>query len=160
MTDPLPRILVAEPLAEEGVAILRQAGTVDVRTSLSRDELLAAIGGVVGVTGVGRFLGPNGPTVQHLVEHIDHMVSLIGPEHVGIGMDSAPNPAVPGAPWPASRSREYWPASQYADSGSGYVQPEAYPKVTEALIERGYSDDAIKGILGGNFLKLAEKVWR
>ena len=32
--------------------------------------------------------GPEGATVEHLVEHIDHMVTLVGPEHVGIGLDS------------------------------------------------------------------------
>lgn len=120
----------------------------------------AATGGIIAVTGVGRFLGKNGPTVQHLVEHIDHMVSLVGADHVGIGMDSATNPAALGTPWPSSRSREYWPVSQYADSGSGYIQPEDYPRVTEALLDRGYKDADIAGILGGNFLRLAGQVWR
>jgi membrane dipeptidase len=118
----------------------------------------AATGGVVAVTGVGRFLGADGPTVEHLVEHIDHMVELVGPEHVGIGMDSADNPTTTAEPF--TRNRDYWPESQYADAGSGYIQPEDYPKVTQALLDRGYPDDAVRGILGGNFLKLAEKVWR
>ncbi len=39
----------------------------------------AATGGVIGVTGVGRFMGPKGPVVEHLVEHIDHMVELRRP---------------------------------------------------------------------------------
>ncbi len=48
----------------------------------------AATGGVIAVTGVGRFLGPRGPVVEHVVEHIDYMVELVGPQHVGLGMDS------------------------------------------------------------------------
>lgn len=39
------RILVADPIASEGLDLLRQAGEVDVRTGLSRDELIALIGG-------------------------------------------------------------------------------------------------------------------
>ena len=120
----------------------------------------AATGGIIAVTGVGRFLGSDGPTVGHLVEHIDHMVGLVGAAHVGIGMDSATNPAAVGAPWPSGRSREYWPVSQYADAGSGYIQPEDYPRVTEALLSRGYKDADVAGILGGNFLRLAQQVWR
>jgi membrane dipeptidase len=34
------------------------------------------------------------------------------------------------------------------------------PNLTMALVARGYSDQEIKGILGGNFLRLFKKVWR
>jgi membrane dipeptidase len=118
----------------------------------------AATGGVVGVTGVGRFLGLNGPTVQHLVEHIDYMIELIGPDHVGVGMDSVLHAHKPNQPF--TRSREYWPESQYPDSGTGYVPPEEAPRLTEALLVRGYSEADIRKILGGNFLRIAETVWK
>jgi len=118
----------------------------------------AATGGVIGVTGVGRFLGTNGATVAHLVEHIDELVRLVGPQHVGIGMDSVLEEAEEDAPF--DRSREYWPAAQYPDNGSGYVPPEAWPTLTQALLDRGYGDDDIRGILGGNFLRVAEAVWK
>ena len=117
----------------------------------------AATGGVIGVTGVGIFLGPRGPEVDHLVEHIDHMVELVGAEHVGVGMDSVLESAEPGGPF--TRDRDYWPESQYPDSGTGYVPPEAMPKLTQALLDRGYGEDAVRGILGGNFLRIAEAVW-
>ena len=117
----------------------------------------AATGGVIGVTGVGIFLGPRGPEVDHLVEHIDHMVELVGAEHVGVGMDSVLESAEPGGPF--TRNRDYWPESQYPDSGTGYVPPEAMPKLTQALLDRGYDEDAVRGILGGNFLRIAEAVW-
>lgn len=120
----------------------------------------AATGGVIGVTGVGRFLGPNGPTVEHLVEHIDHMVELVGPEHVGFGMDSVLHEHKINQPWPAGRSRVYWPEGQYPDSGTGYVGPEAVPHMTQALMDRGYDEGAIRGILGENFLRVASQVWR
>lgn len=118
----------------------------------------AATGGVIGVTGVGRFLGSDGPTVGHLVEHIDYMVQLVGPAHVGFGMDSVLHKHKPNQPF--TRNREYWPERQYPDSGSGYVPPEEAPRLTQALLDRGYGDKDIRGILGGNFLRVAEAVWK
>jgi membrane dipeptidase len=118
----------------------------------------AATGGVVGVTGVGRFLGPDGPTVAHLVEHIDYMVELVGPDHVGFGMDSVLHAHK--AHQPFTRSREYWPEGQYPDSGSGYVPPEDAPRLTQALLDRGYSEAHIRGILGENFMRVASAVWK
>ena len=118
----------------------------------------AATGGVIGVTGVGIFLGPKGPTVEHLMEHIDHMADLVGPEHVGFGMDSVFHANTPHQPF--TRNREYWPERQYPDSGTGYVPPEAAPRLTQALLGRGYGDQDIRGILGENFLRVAKTVWK
>ena len=121
-------------------------------------QACAATGGVVGVTGVGRFLGPDGPTIGHLVEHIDYMVNLIGPEHVGFGMDSVLHVHKPGSTF--KRNRDYWPESQYPDGGSGYISPEDLPRLTQALLDRGYGEDAVRAILGGNFLRVASQVWK
>ncbi|RIK46219.1 MAG: membrane dipeptidase [Chloroflexi bacterium] len=118
----------------------------------------AATGGVVGVTGVGLFLGPGGATVEHLVEHIDHYVQLLGPEHVAIGMDSVllqeqDEPLY-------DRARNFWPARQYPGERATIIPPEAFPLVTEALLKRGYTDGQIRGILGENFLGVARSVWK
>ena len=64
----------------------------------------------------------------------------------------------PGAPFRGSRV--YWPESQYPDSGSGYVDPEAWPRITQALLDRGYGEVAARRILGENFLRIAGQVWR
>ena len=50
---------------------------------------LAAKGGVMGITGVRMFVRDQEPTtIEHIVDHIDHVVKLVGIEHVGIGSDS------------------------------------------------------------------------
>jgi membrane dipeptidase len=113
---------------------------------------------VVGVTGVGRFLGPRGPVIEHLVQHIDYMVQLVGPAHVGLGMDSVLEAKPSGQAF--RRNRTYWPEAQYPDSGSGYVEPEAFPQLTQALLDRGYDEAHVRGILGENFLRVARLVWR
>ena len=135
----------------------------DHERNIHDDQILAcaATGGVVGVTGVGCFLGPEGATVAHLVEHIDHMVSLVGPEHVGIGLDAVLEDEEPVSD--LSHHRDYWPESQYPSenlSSSGYIPPEALPQVTEKLLERGYKDWDVRAILGENFLRIASRVWQ
>ena len=50
---------------------------------------LAAKGGVMGITGVRMFVRDQEPTtVEHIVDHIDHVAQLVGIEHVGIGSDA------------------------------------------------------------------------
>ena len=47
----------------------------------------AATGGVIGITGVGIFLGPNTPTLEAMTRHLEYAVDLVGIDHVGISSD-------------------------------------------------------------------------
>src|SRR5690606_14743350 len=54
------------------------------------DELMKACaerGGVVGINGIGLFLGDNDNSTETIVRHIDYAVNLIGEDHVGLGLD-------------------------------------------------------------------------
>jgi membrane dipeptidase len=117
----------------------------------------AATGGVVGVTGVGLFIGPDGAKVDDLVRHIDYMVERIGPEHVGVGMDSVFR--VSSLNHLLKDTRSYWPARQYPESGTDFVPPDAFPSLTQALLDRGYGESDIRAIMGQNFYRIAEQVW-
>jgi membrane dipeptidase len=77
---------------------------------------------------------------ERIIDHIDHVVKLVGPDHVGLGSD------FDGASMP-----------------EGMEDCSKLPKITEALLRKGYSEDDIRKILGGNTLRVmaaAEQVSR
>lgn len=82
--------------------------------------------------------GPR-PTVswEKIIEHIDHVVKLVGVDHVGLGSD------FDGAEMPA-----------------GMDDVSYLPKITEALLRRGYSESDIRKILGENTLRVMAEVER
>jgi membrane dipeptidase len=124
---------------------------------------LAAKGGVMGITGVRNFVrGQEPTTIEHIVDHIDHVVQLVGIEHVGIGSDSDLNGY---DDMPADQRKEllamYKSSYAFRDKldTDGYDQPRKVFDLTDALIRRGYSDDNITAILGGNFRRLLSATW-
>jgi membrane dipeptidase len=117
----------------------------------------AATGGVIGITGVGIFLGPNDASIEALLRHVDHAVDLVGPEHVGLSTDFVFD----------ERGLDVGPDDRYLFDES-YAQwdeiddlpPERLLEVEDGLRDRGYPDKAVTAILGGNFLRVAEQVWK
>jgi len=75
------------------------------------------------------------PSVDILIDHIDYIVKMIGVNHVGLGAD------FDGA--------ESFPL--------GINSVGDYPKITAALLKRGYNAVAIKKILGGNFVRILKE---
>ena len=123
----------------------------------------AATGGLVGVTGVGLFLGPNGADPAHMVEHIDYICQLVGPKYVGLGLDSV---LLRNAQSELDLSAmgeialKFWPARQYPAGPIGSVRPEDLPAIVDGLLARGYDGADVRAILGGNFMRLAGQVWK
>jgi membrane dipeptidase len=70
---------------------------------------------------------------EKIIDHIDHVVKLVGPDHVGLGSD------FDGANMP-----------------EGMEDCTHLPQITEALMRKGYSDEDIRKILGGNLLRVME----
>jgi membrane dipeptidase len=118
----------------------------------------ARTGGVVGVTGIGIFLGANDVSSATFVDHIAHMAELVGPEHVGIALDYAFE--VEGLDGLTTANPAYWPPEEYGVKGVKFVPPEQLPEITETMVARGFKDREILGILGGNFLRVASRVWK
>ena len=127
------------------------------------DEALQACtekGGVIGVTPY--FAKKAGPTTltDDLMDQVDYTVDLVGAEHMGFGSDLDFRNSVYRAAYirkhPDRIDRTYFTPM---DKTWGYGWLEHMPIFTKGLVARGYSDQEIKGILGGNFLRLFKKVW-
>ena len=74
---------------------------------------------------------------QRIIDHIDHAVKLVGADHVGLGSDF-----------------------DGADMPEGMDDCSRLPRITQALIEKGYSDRDIQKILGENTLRVLEQAER
>ena len=119
----------------------------------------AKTGGVVGITGVSLFLGENDTSSETFVNHIAHAADLVGAEHVGISLDYAFDAEnvdglldVHKAYWPETEDYGRWPTS--------YVPPKQLMEITEFMVQRGFRDREILGVLGGNFMRVASAVWK
>lgn len=117
----------------------------------------AATGGLVGVTGIGVFLGEDDASVGAFMRHLDYMVELVGPEHVGLGVDLVYDLEGWSRFFLANKDR-YW--RDYGDTAPDqFLQPESLPAVTEAMLECDYPEAGIRGILGENYLRVVREVW-
>ncbi len=138
------------------------AGVKKHPRNVDDEQMLACArtGGVIGINGVGIFLGDNDASTGALVRAIDYAVHVVGPEHVGLGLDFVFDRDELSAFIEASAST--FPSGYgYTESGPmQFASPAQLPAVTSALVELGYSTDAIRGILGGNFYRVASQVWR
>jgi membrane dipeptidase len=124
---------------------------------------LAAKGGVMGISGVRMFVSTKDPTtVANMVDHIDHVVKLVGIEHVGIGSDADLNGYDDMPPDQYKQLKASYKAS-YAFRDKididGFDHPQKIFDLTDELIRRGYSDANIRLVLGGNFRRLLGATW-
>ena len=135
------------------------------------DEQLVALasrGGVVGLSSHPAFVGGPGasPTLEDFLDHLNHIVALVGVEHVGIGLDLVEKMKETGTVLPAS---VYWRTRRpdvFGTVRDAVDKPYAHgidsiskmANVTIGLVKRGYQKDDILKIMGANFLRLFESV--
>jgi len=124
---------------------------------------MGAAGSVMGITGVRMFVKVDEPTtIEHVLDHFDHVAKLVGPEHLGVGsdMDLYGYDAMPPE---LNRQLRAGYKGSYGFREKIDVEGIDHPKrmfdLTEGLIRRKYSDQNIEGILGGNFKRVLSQIW-
>lgn len=122
-------------------------------------DACAATDGVVGICGIGPFLGDDETSTDLLLRHVDYVVERVGPRHVGLGLDYVFDQTHD--EMPADEDRDYWypKAHSYDLQGMRIKPPEHLPEIADALLERGYRPEDVRGVMGGNFLRVAEVTW-
>lgn len=123
----------------------------------------AATDGVVCVSGVSVFLGTATPTLADLARHAAYVAELVGAAHVGLGLDiSFAEPALDDRPGPDFDPSYWWPVSAGYDLGLGgisYVPLQSWQHMQQALCDAGFSAPEAEGVMGGNLLRVARRVW-
>ena len=120
----------------------------------------AATDGVIGLSGIGVFLGENDISTQTLLRHVAYLAERVGPRHIGLGLDYVFEPG--DNDLPASEDPEDWWPSAYGYNFPSLkiVPPEQLPEIAGALTDFGFSAEEASGILGGNFLRAAQATWQ
>ena len=118
----------------------------------------AKSGGVVGLSGIRPFLGESESLVEKLVKQISYVIDLIGPDHVGIGLDYV---------FDRSELEELRRANpslfspRQSGSGNGdNVSPESMLEIADRLGRMNLTESQIRGILGENWMRIAKQVWK
>jgi membrane dipeptidase len=125
------------------------------------DELIracAATGGVVGINGVGIFLGKNDISSETYSRHVDHVVQLVGPAHVSIALDYVFD--LRELEEHVEKMKGTFPPGLGYELGARFVPPEQLEEIVVTLQGWGYSDTDLTALLGGNLLRLAKQVWK
>jgi len=125
------------------------------------DDLIracAATGGVIGINGIGLFLGNRQPTADDAVRHVDYVAQLVGAEHAALGIDYMFDSGEFQQPGRANTG--IWPREWGYGSGAGTLAPEAIPEIAAGLERLGYPREAIRGVMGENLLRVADIVWK
>ncbi len=140
------------------------------------DEMIrkmAASGGVMGIPFLRFMARAREPVaVGDVLDHFDHVARLVGPEYLAVGSDmdlfGNPNPVNGGdfgAPTDTTGRPNWSRYGVHTDPEGGITIPDLdHPKrmydLTEGLVQRGWSDDAIRGVLGANARRVLTGIWK
>ena len=132
---------------------------------LKTDEQLRAIaekGGLVGISAIPNQLSSEREQgIEDMLNHIGYVVKLVGIDHVAIGLDNIFGDQVANhREWAASKSVDFRKSAMnlVADFMYGIESPLEWRNIIWGLVSRGYTDEEIEKIIGGNALRIIEEV--
>lgn len=137
------------------------------------DDLIRAVaanGGVIGTVGFPAFLTWDGqPTLDQFIDDIAYKADLVGIDHTGIGIDyyegqsGVEDDATATARYQSRLTSGLWRAEDYPPPPylfpEGIETPRTLPRLTERLMERGFSEEDIRKVLGLNWMRVYRAVW-
>lgn len=122
-------------------------------------KFCAKTNGVIGINGMGIFLGNNDSGNNNLVRHINYVADLVGAQHIGLGFDYSPDIDLDIGEILKSRP-DYWPEGKGYDTPNiQHAAPAQLNELSESLLKHGYNHDDIQGIMGENFKRVALACW-
>jgi membrane dipeptidase len=138
-------------------------------------KALAKKGGVIGVKllgSAGRDKEGTRQTINDILNQIDYIAKLVGVDHVGLGLDAALADIEAGRPRASFPWEKIRPdVGGYVRTGQADMKPPYLPmgmergtasvaNLTRGMVARGYSDQEMEKILGLNWLRVFENVWK
>ncbi|MBM3547616.1 MAG: membrane dipeptidase [Alphaproteobacteria bacterium] len=137
------------------------------------DDLMKAIaaqGGVIGMVGFPAFVADSpAPTLDQFIDHIAYTSDLVGIDHVGLGIDYYSGQYMVMPDDQAKTFYDSWIASGKWRPGTYPPPPHKYPQgietprtlqnLTKRMIERGFSAEDTRKVLGENWMRVYEQVW-
>lgn len=125
---------------------------------------LADKGGVMGIADIAFMVKGSEPVgIDDVIDHFDHVRDLVGIEHVGVGSDAGIESNDLGSPEILKRmlakadSRYHVHGEHEVVEGLG--GPSRMYELTAALVRRGYADEHIRLVLGGNWARVLKDIW-
>jgi len=124
---------------------------------------MAKAGSIMGITNVRNFVRDREPTtVEHVIDHYDHVIRLAGIDHVAVGTDSDLD-GYDALPQEVQDGLRSYFKDVYAFRDKIDIDELQHPKkmfdLVEGFIRRGYSDDNIRDILGRNAKRVLNEIW-
>lgn len=129
----------------------------------------ADTGGVIGINGVGIFLGHNAPEdraarIEAMADHVVYGADLVGIDHIGVGSDFSFdgdqfNAEIAETPESFSEVYTRWGPLQWTPPEDLFGDNEI-PTLDEVLARRGLSESDRAAVFRGNFARVARQVWR
>jgi membrane dipeptidase len=133
-------------------------------------KAVADKGGVVGVYWMPFLTADSHPKGEDLLRHVEHVASVAGEDHVGIGTDNGVLPQATDAE--ATRKLHEWAAARIkagiAAPGEGldvwpmvkdYNSIDRYRRFAADLAKRGWSEARLEKLMGANFLRVYKDAW-
>lgn len=130
-----------------------------------KDETIQAIvakGGMIGVCALPRAVRNDHPSLEDMLDHAQHIDRLVGIGNVGIGLDFIEGYTGKGGKilpdsyrWRTLRP-DVWGSVEdfyHQQYPSDLDTIRKLPNLTQGLFDRGYTEDAVAGVLGGNWLR-------